>query len=60
MRVIGDAGSQFTAQSMSPIGRYCCRSRKSSYFENLAKVDFLTPLSLQSSVAPIRRHAERP
>ena len=40
---------------MSALGGYCCKSRKSNDAENLAKVDFLTALPLQSSVAPIRR-----
>ena len=33
----------------SLVGRYCCKSRKSDDTENLAKVDFLTSLSLQGS-----------
>src|SRR5258708_2511278 len=41
--------------AMSPIGRFCCKSRKSNNAENLAKAIFEAAPPLQSAVAPIRR-----
>ena len=32
---------------MSPLGRYCCKNRKSNNYKNLAKIDSLPTLSLQ-------------
>ena len=40
---------------ISPIGRYCYKSRKSSCSENLAKVDSQTFLPLQGSIVALRR-----
>jgi hypothetical protein len=33
---------------------HCCKGRKSDHAENVAKEDFLTPLPLQGSAAPMR------
>jgi hypothetical protein len=46
----GEIGEQ-----MSPIGRYCCKSRKSNNPKNLAKVDLWASLRLRRSLAPLRR-----
>jgi hypothetical protein len=40
---------------MSPIGRYCCKSRKSSDPDNLAKVDPWTSPQLRRFSTPLRR-----
>src|SRR3982074_1148553 len=42
-------------RSMSLIGRYCCKSRKSNNPKNLAKVDLWASLRLRRSLAPLRR-----
>ena len=39
----------------SVLGRYCCKSRKSSDPENLAKVDLWTSLPLRRFSTPLRR-----
>ena len=40
---------------MSPVGRYCCKSRKSNNPKNLAKVDLWTSLLLRRFSTPLRR-----
>jgi hypothetical protein len=47
-RTCGDCGGK------SGSCRYCCKSRKSTGLENLAKDDFSASLPLQSPAGPIR------
>jgi hypothetical protein len=40
---------------MSPVGGFCCKSRKSNDPENLAKGDFQRAVTLRSATTPLRR-----
>ena len=44
-----------TEMITSVVGRYCCKSRKSSDPENLAKVDLWTSPQLRRFSTPLRR-----
>jgi hypothetical protein len=46
-------GSEVIERGTSVVGRYCCKSRKSSDAENLAKVDLRATLSLRRFSAPL-------